>query len=230
MESRVTIDDGVEDLAVGIVEARGVRIADSDAAQREEIDTAVQRIIAEQWPGGDERRTAVRGLLRRGGFKPAGRNKPAQEYLLRTVQQTGSLPAINNLVDVINVISLASGLPISLLACRDDANAWTIRYGHSGESYVFNQSGQILSIEGLICVCRKTANGSEPLGSPVKDSLEGKVTETDRHVLACIYAPRSHIRDEELDQWARHLSGEIGRWCTPETTRFWLIPESWADS
>src|SRR5262245_53355612 len=42
----------------------------------------------------DAVREAVRALLRKGGFKPTGRSKPASEYLLRAVGD-GSLSSIN---------------------------------------------------------------------------------------------------------------------------------------
>src|SRR5262245_25422439 len=62
----------------------------------------------------DQVRTVVRDLLRHGGFKPAGRSKPASEYLVGALAE-GRFPRINALVDACNVVSLHSGLPISLV-------------------------------------------------------------------------------------------------------------------
>src|SRR5262245_36025994 len=62
----------------------------------------------------DAIRTAVRDLLRHGGFKPAGRSKPASEYLVGALAED-RFPRINALVDTCNVVSLHSGLPISLV-------------------------------------------------------------------------------------------------------------------
>ena len=62
----------------------------------------------------DEVRLAVRDLLRHGGFKPTGRSKPASEYLIKAATQ-GLLSPINIAVDVCNVVSLHSGLPISVV-------------------------------------------------------------------------------------------------------------------
>src|SRR5262245_38786006 len=59
-------------------------------------------------------REAVRDLLRHGGFKPTGRSKPASEYLLKAVRD-GLLTSINLAVDACNVVSLHSGLPISVV-------------------------------------------------------------------------------------------------------------------
>src|SRR5947209_5832461 len=47
----------------------------------------------------DAIRESVRALLRKGGFKPTGRSKPASEYLVRAVSE-GSLSSINLAVDV----------------------------------------------------------------------------------------------------------------------------------
>src|SRR3954454_13089825 len=62
----------------------------------------------------DAVREAVRALLRQGGFKPTGRSKPASEYLIKAVRE-GQLASINLAVDVCNVVSLHSGLPISVI-------------------------------------------------------------------------------------------------------------------
>src|ERR1700731_3977261 len=62
----------------------------------------------------DAVREAVRQLLRQGGFKPTGRSKPASEYLLKAVRD-GLLAPINLAVDVCNVVSFHSGLPISVV-------------------------------------------------------------------------------------------------------------------
>ncbi len=72
MSVLVTIDSGVQDLAVGLVEAIGVTIAAAGVDLMEECRQAVARARIEGPEGGDARRQAVRGLLRCGGFKPSG--------------------------------------------------------------------------------------------------------------------------------------------------------------
>jgi len=62
----------------------------------------------------DTVREAVRALLRQGGFKPTGRSKPASEYLLKAVREN-LLSSINVAVDACNIVSLHSGLPISVV-------------------------------------------------------------------------------------------------------------------
>ncbi|MEC8425633.1 MAG: hypothetical protein VX000_17725, partial [Myxococcota bacterium] len=65
----------------------------------------------------DAVRKAVRALLRHGGFRPAGRSKPASEYLLKAVEKGWLSPGtgINAAVDALNAVSMHSGLPISVI-------------------------------------------------------------------------------------------------------------------
>src|SRR5262245_16803593 len=55
----------------------------------------------------DTVRAEIRQLLRHGGFKPAGRSKPASEYL-HAAHAERRFPTINAAVDACNVASLCS--------------------------------------------------------------------------------------------------------------------------
>ena len=68
----VTIDDAVQNLAVGLIEATGVVIGESNAELQAHCDATAARVRQEDSAGGESRRQAVRALLRAGGFKPAG--------------------------------------------------------------------------------------------------------------------------------------------------------------
>ena len=163
----------------------------ANASSMEEIDDA---------DGGDARRKAIRDLLRQGGFRPAGRNKPAQEYLLGVLRRDGELPRIHPAVDVLNQVSVSCGLPISMLAMSQATERWKIRYGSEAESYTFNSAGQSLDLTGLIVICEDKS--SLPLGSPIKDSMRGKLKPDDCHVGACFYASAAHLDDHELRRYA----------------------------
>jgi DNA/RNA-binding domain of Phe-tRNA-synthetase-like protein len=218
---------GCQGLAVALVEAIDVQVGPADEALCELCASAATRVAAEGSEGGDARRTAVRDLLRYGGYKPSGRSKPAQEYLLRTVREEGGLPTISNAVDLINAVSLQSGLPISLISLDRAGDLLLVRYGQPGESYVFNRSGQELDVKGLLCLCAVEANGSRPVGSPVKDSMLGKIDQTDRRVLACIFAPQSHVTSDELLDWGRQLADGFTRFCRATHASAVVQPETW---
>ncbi|MBU0928249.1 MAG: hypothetical protein KKA67_10900 [Spirochaetes bacterium] len=128
---------------------------------------------------------AVRAMLRAGGYRPAGRQKPASEYLAQAARE-GRFPAINGPVDCNNLLSLETGLPISLLDADELGAGAVIRICGPGEGYVFNASGQEMDLSGLLCVC--AADGT-PLGNPVKDSMRGKLKDGTRRLAGFIFAP-----------------------------------------
>ncbi len=159
-------------------------IRPSPAALAAELASLVTLRSAEDFPSAGLK-DAVRGMLRGGGFKPAGRQKPASEYLAQAARE-GRFPAINGPVDCNNLLSLETGLPISLLDADELGAGALIRIGAAGERYVFNASGQEMDLSGLLCVC--AADGA-PLGNPVKDSMRGKLKDGTRRLAGFIYAP-----------------------------------------
>ncbi len=144
-----------------------------------------------QTPAAEKLRTAVRQMLKHGKFKASGRSKPAHEYLLRCAQEDGALPRINGPVDVLNTCSLFGGLPISLLSIARSSRNLLVRYGRADEGYIFNSSGQVLDVEDLVVTCDATREPSVPVGSPIKDSMVGKIEAADTELVAVIYAPKS---------------------------------------
>jgi DNA/RNA-binding domain of Phe-tRNA-synthetase-like protein len=153
----------------------------------------------------DALRTLVRDLLRHGGFKPAGRSKPASEYLAGAAAD-GRLGPINALVDACNVASLHGGLPISVIDLDRSRGPWSIRIA-GAESYVFNASGQTIDIAGLICLC--DADG--PCANAVKDAqrtkTHGGTTRTLSVVWGTVAAPGRTARVADL---YRSLLGRLG--------------------
>jgi DNA/RNA-binding domain of Phe-tRNA-synthetase-like protein len=161
-------------------------------------------------------RKAVRGVLRIGGFSPTGRSKPASEYLLGDLKERGEFNHISGPVDVNNLFSLTSMLPISLLDADKLGSIVTVRIGQEGEGYVFNPSGQWLDVKRCIVVCAGEPPGA-PLGTPVKDSMAGKVFEGASHFLGVIYGA-SELYDETAmqgitqgmaDMLARETGGSV---------------------
>ncbi|MFA6030409.1 MAG: phenylalanine--tRNA ligase beta subunit-related protein [Elusimicrobiota bacterium] len=167
----------------GVVVARGVKPGPAPAELARLIDELVLRRAAEEFPA-PMLKDSVRRLLKRGGFKPSGRNKPASEYLAQAAREN-RFPRINNLVDVNNLLSLETGLPISLLDLAAFGDGAALRYGKAEEKYVFNSAGQEIDLEGLLCVC---SGADLPLGNAVKDSMTGKLKDGTSAVLGVIYA------------------------------------------
>ncbi len=224
--TQITIGDEIPNFCAAIVEARGVTLGASTPRINEYCDRVVASVTEHGMVGGEIRLRNVRDLLRSGGYKPAGRNKPAQEYLLRTAMRDGRLPRILNAVDLINVVSLCSGLPISLLSLDKIGESLTIRYGRERESYPFNEAQQSLELKGLICVCAREGETSRPVGSPVKDSMRGKVSDADRNVVAIVYGSLKTAGRDELRHWGRELAQRFSRWCQATSVEDWLVESS----
>jgi len=210
---RVSIAPGLEGLQVAVFAVRGAKIAASTPEQVAEWERLVKPVLDGDAEGGEGRRQAIRGLLRRGGFKPSGRSKPAQEYLLGVLKRDGRLPQILNAVDALNAVSVASGLPISMLSLDRCGTEWHLRYGREGETFVFNSAGQEIDVAGAIVIEGDAENLVDRIsvGSPVKDSAWGKITEADREFGVCLYASDEAIDEGTLKGWAERLADAIAR-------------------
>jgi len=146
-------------------------------------------------------REAVRNLLRHGGFKPAGRSKPASEYLVKAVGE-GRLGSINVAVDACNVVSLHSGLPISVVDLDRAQPPLRIGVAPAGASYVFNASGQTIDLAGMVCLF----DAEGPCGCAVKDAQRTKTGPETRRTLSLIWGPTALPgRATEVETWYRAL-------------------------
>jgi DNA/RNA-binding domain of Phe-tRNA-synthetase-like protein len=161
----------------------------------------------------DKVREAVRRLLRHGGFKPSGRSKPASEYLVRAVGD-GTLSSINAAVDVCNIVSLHSGLPVTVIDLARAKAPLRVGVAPPGATYVFNASGQSIDLEGLLCLC--DADG--PCGNAVKDAQRTKTDAESRRTLTLIWGTNElpgHAATAET--WYRELLHRLG--ATTETAK-----------
>lgn len=154
-------------------------------------------------------KSAVRALLRWGGHKPSGRGRPASESLAKAAEDD-RWPTISPLVDHCNLLSLRSGLPISVLDAGKIQAPLGIRIGQPGEEYVFNPSGQVLNLKGLLLL----ADASGPTGGPVKDAQRSKVDPSTESYLIVVWGssatPTSNdaVRDG-LESWCRAQTSEF---------------------
>jgi DNA/RNA-binding domain of Phe-tRNA-synthetase-like protein len=145
----------------------------------------------------DSVRAAIRDMLRAHGYKPTGRGKPASEYLAR-----GELPIINMAVDCGNFVSLHSGLPISVVDLDRTKAPLKIAVGAAGESYVFNQGGQVIDVEGIPCLF----DAEGPCANAVKDAQRTKTSSDSRTTLSIVWGSRA-LGDRTLRTvaWYREL-------------------------
>lgn len=151
-------------------------------------------------------RGAVRDLLRHGGYKPTGRGKPASEYLVRAATE-GTLGAINAAVDACNVVSLHSGLPISVVDLERATAPFRIGIASEGTSYVFNASGQEIDVAGLLCLF----DGEGACANAVRDSQRTKTRAETRSTLSVVWGCAGfEERLATAERWYRELLVTLG--------------------
>jgi DNA/RNA-binding domain of Phe-tRNA-synthetase-like protein len=154
----------------------------------------------------DSVREAVRDLLRHGGFKPTGRSKPASEYLLRAVGEN-KLSSINAAVDVCNIVSLHSGMPISVVDLDRASPPFRVGIAPAGTTYVFNASGQSIDLGGLVCLF----DAEGPCANAVKDAQRTKTTEQTRRTLSLVWGTTDLPgRAAQTEKWYRELLESVG--------------------
>ncbi len=154
----------------------------------------------------DAVREAVRNLLRHGGFKPTGRSKPASEYLLRAVAEN-KLTSINSAVDACNVVSLHSGMPISVVDLDRAAAPFRVGIASGGAAYIFNASGQSIDLGGLLCLF----DAEGPCANGVKDAQRTKTNEQTRRTLSIVWGTSALPgRAGQTEMWYRELLGSVG--------------------
>lgn len=140
---------------------------------------------------------ATRAAYKALGKDPA-RYRGSAEALLRRVIAGKGLPRINTVVDIINLVSVESRLPIGLYDLVHVQGDIVFRAGRAGETY--KGIGKYdLNLEGLPVFC----DALGPHGSPTSDSERTMVTSETKNVLAVII---SFAGKEGLDRWTQRMS------------------------
>lgn len=129
--------------------------------------------------------------------KDPSRYRGSAEALLRRLVAGKGLPQINSVVDVINLVSVESRLPVGLYDLGHVTGEIVFRAGLAGETY--KGIGKYdLNLEGLPIFC----DAAGPHGSPTSDSERTMVTAATKEVLAVIV---SFGGAENLERWTQRL-------------------------
>ena len=130
--------------------------------------------------------------------KDPARYRGSAEALLRRVIARKGLPRINAVVDIINLVSVESRLPIGLYDLALVSGDLVFRAGRAGETY--KGIGKYdLNLERLPVFC----DALGPHGSPTSDSERTMVASETKHVLAIII---SFGGEEGLNRWTQRKS------------------------
>jgi DNA/RNA-binding domain of Phe-tRNA-synthetase-like protein len=124
-------------------------------------------------------------LATHAGYKALGKDparyRGSAEALLRRILSGKSFPQIGAVVDVINVVSVESRLPIGLYDLANVQGDIIFRAGRAGETY--KGIGKYdLNLEGLPVFC----DAAGPHGSPTSDSERTMVTPATKSIAAIL--------------------------------------------
>ena len=140
---------------------------------------------------------ATRAAYKALGKDPA-RYRGSAEALLRRVIGGKGLPQINAVVDVINLVSVESRLPVGLYDLDHVSGDILFRAGRAGETY--KGIGKYdLNLEGLPLF----SDNAGPHGSATSDSERTMVTAETKEILAVII---SFGGADGLERWAQRMS------------------------
>jgi DNA/RNA-binding domain of Phe-tRNA-synthetase-like protein len=200
---RLRIDDALRakcpKTALGCVSAQ-VEAPASPQALITELDNCEQAILRLPEPRAvleSPQILAARAAYKALGKDPA-RYRGSAEALLRRVIAGKGLPRINAVVDIINLVSVESRMPIGLYDLAHVSGDIVFRAGRAGETY--KGIGKYdLNLEGLPVFC----DALGPHGSPTSDSERTMVTSETKNVLAVIISFGSK---GELDRWGQRMS------------------------
>jgi len=167
-------------VALGCLTA-SVEAKETSSALEEELRGCEQKILQLPEPRSILESSAI--LLTRSGYKALGKDparyRGSAEALLRRIIARKGLPRIHAVVDIINIASVESRLPIGLYDLAHVQGDITFRAGRAGETY--KGIGKYdLNLEGLPLF----ADELGPHGSATSDSERTMVTPATRLVLA----------------------------------------------
>jgi DNA/RNA-binding domain of Phe-tRNA-synthetase-like protein len=200
---RVTIDAELKAkcpmVALGCVTAH-VEAPASPSALIEELRGCEQKILQLPEPRAVLESTQI--TRTRAGYKALGKDparyRGSAEALLRRVIAGKGLPQISVVVDVINLVSVESRLPIGLYDLAHVQGGIVFRAGRAGETY--KGIGKYdLNLEELPVFC----DALGPHGSPTSDSERTMVTSETKQVLALII---SFGGKDGLERWTARMS------------------------
>lgn len=218
---RIDIEDKIRQacpgLRIGMIRAKVTNSATSDELWQE-IETASRKIRESyelSWINKRPAIAATRDLYKKMGKDP-NRYRVSSEALCRRVVKGMELYRINTLVDLINLVSMASGYAIGGFdADKIEGDSVTLGVGQHGEHFEGIGRG-LLNIEGLP-VYRDAAGG---IGSPTSDEERTKLTLATTGLQMQINAFGEELPLDDTMEWSVRLIEKYARGLDFETRIF----------
>jgi len=217
---KLSVDPGLKkkcpSVALGCVTAH-VHTGDSTLELLGEMDLCEGGILKNTDPRAILEAPAISAT--RAGYRALGKDparyRGSAEALLRRIISGKHFPSINCVVDVINLVSVESRLPIGLYDLAKVQGDIVFRTGRSGETY--KGIGKYdLNLEDLPVFC----DTAGPHGSPTSDSERTMVTSSAESVVAILI---SFGGPQPLEVWCRRMIGLMERYAEGRELRTEVI-------
>jgi DNA/RNA-binding domain of Phe-tRNA-synthetase-like protein len=206
---KLSIDPGLKkkcpSVALGCVNAQ-VHTGDSPLELLGEMDLCESGILKNADPRAILEAPAISAT--RAGYRALGKDparyRGSAEALLRRIISGKHFPSINCVVDIINLVSVESRLPIGLYDLAKVQGGIVFRAGRGGETY--KGIGKFdLNLEDLPIFC----DAAGPPGSPTSHSERTMVTSSTENVAAILI---SFGGPQLLEVWCRRMTGLMERY------------------
>jgi DNA/RNA-binding domain of Phe-tRNA-synthetase-like protein len=203
-------------VALGCVTGR-VRTSDSPLELLGEMELCEGGILKNADPRAVLEAPAISAT--RAGYRALGKDparyRGSAEALLRRIFSGKHFPSINCVVDIINLVSVESRLPIGLYDLAKVQGDIVFRAGRSGETY--KGIGKFdLNLEDLPVFC----DAAGPHGSPTSDSERTMVTPSTESAVAILI---SFGGPQPLDVWCRRMTSLMERYAEGRELRREII-------
>jgi DNA/RNA-binding domain of Phe-tRNA-synthetase-like protein len=203
-------------VALGCVTAH-VRTGDSSPELLGEMELCEAGILKNADPRAILEAPAI--FATRAGYRALGKDparyRGSAEALLRRIISGKHFPGINCVVDIINLVSVESRLPVGLYDLAKVQTDIIFRAGRSGETY--KGIGKFdLNLEHMPVFC----DAAGPHGSPTSDSERTMVTSSTESVAAIVI---SFGGPQPLDVWCKRLTGLLERYAEGRELRTGIV-------
>ncbi len=196
-------------LKFGVLAAKDIHVQKEDSRfdpALAELTTYIKNTFGNAPLSGNPVVGAVRRMYRQAGWEPT-KYRPSSEALARRILKDKGLYRINNVVDLANIVSAKSHLPMGLYNHSKINGPITVDIGKKDESYQ-GISRDSIHAEGKIIL----RDDRGIFGNPTADSKRTAITPETQNLLALFFCPATiaddYLRDtlQILTEFYRPLS------------------------
>jgi DNA/RNA-binding domain of Phe-tRNA-synthetase-like protein len=208
----------------GVLHAEGVRSGPSPAALAEAFATEQVAVLERL---GDTPLSEVASLAAwRRAFRAFGVDptayRSAAEALLRRLTKQGSIPSINTLVDIGNLVSIRFALPVAVFDLRSIVDGLTVRFAAGDESFTDLGSGATERPEPGEVVFVDEAGHVAARRWCWRQSAESASSASTTDVLITVEGHHADAR-RDVEAALADLDALLGSYAAPATTRTGIV-------